>query len=119
MEQDHRKHTAYHEAGHAIACDELGVAHDGLSVVPDKKDGSAGRIAMEDSDDEFWIRPGTDRLSPENQAAFQAWAEDQAVIDFAGHAAVVVLLGIGDMSDESARRHGAHSDFDNARQTRD
>jgi len=112
---DQRKHTVIHEAGHAVACNELGIMNDSLSIIPNVEEGSAGGIAVEDSEEVFFVPPGTDPFSPENQAALQAWAENHAIIDYAGHAAVVVLLGMGDMSDRSAMRHGAYSDFENAR----
>lgn len=107
------RETAYHEAGHVIACDEMGVHHGGLSIVP-HEDGTIGRAPV-DGDDGFYVRPGTDPFSPENEAGYRAWAEEQAVIDYAGHAAVVAALGIGSMSDESGAAHGAGEDFEKAR----
>jgi hypothetical protein len=108
-----QRHTAYHEAGHVIACDELQVNHGGLSIVP-RKDGSLGRAPVEGGS--HFNPRGADLDSPENEAAFRAWAEEQAVIDYAGHAAVVALLGVGSMSDASARAHGAGPDFEKARE---
>jgi hypothetical protein len=104
--------TAYHEAGHVIACDELNVLHDGLSILA-RADGTAGRAPVE-GDDGFVIPRGTDPNSPENEAGFRAWAETQSVIDYAGHAAIVVLLGPGDMGDKSAQAEGASNDFEKA-----
>jgi hypothetical protein len=66
-----------------------------------------------EGDDCYFIR-GTDPFSPENEAGFKAWAEEQAVIDYAGHAAVVAFLGVGDMTDGSAASYGAGSDFGKA-----
>ncbi len=37
-----RRKTAYHEAGHAIAAEELEVLHDGAWIIP-RADGTAGR----------------------------------------------------------------------------
>ncbi len=106
-----RKHTAFHEAGHAVAALELDVQFDGISIVP--TDHRAGRVGVED-DDGFPIHPGTDWKSPDNERAFRAWAARQAIIDYAGHAAVVVLLRVGDMSYRSAAQHGAWDDYDKA-----
>jgi ATP-dependent Zn protease len=106
--------TAYHEAGHAVAAMELGVWYDGLSIIP-RGDGTVGHVRVE-GDDGFWMPHGSDPDSPENMAKYWAWAEQQAVIDYAGHAALVVLLGIGDMSEKSAKVNGALEDFDKARE---
>jgi len=106
------KRTAYHEAGHAIAATELDVQFDVISIAGDE--GRAGTVGVE-GDDGFFVRPGTDPLSPDNERAYRAWADQQAVIDYAGHAAVVALLGAGDMGDESAAAYGAGDDFEKAR----
>lgn len=105
--------TAYHEVGHAIAADELDVEYGPMSNIP-RDDGTAGRVGVEG--DDFFSPLGGDMHSPENEQAFGAWAERQAVIDYAGYAAVVGLLGIGDMSNESAEKYGAASDFEKAHQ---
>lgn len=107
-------HTAYHEAGHWIAADELDVPTDGISILS-KDDGTAGRVHVEGGDG-FFLTPGSDPYSPENERLFQEYATTQAIIDYAGHAAVVSLLGIGDMSDECALESGAGSDFEKARE---
>lgn len=97
------KHNiAIHETGHAIAARVLGLQFDMISIV--RGEGNAGSIGVE-GDDRFSCEG--DMYSPENEAKFQDWAETQATIDYAGHAALVVVLGIGDMSHKSARMHGA------------
>jgi hypothetical protein len=68
-----------------------------------------GRVGVE-GDDAFLIMPG----SSWNEGAFRAWADTQAVIDYAGHAAIVAVLGIGDMGYRSGRKEGAQDDFDKA-----
>jgi len=103
--------TAIHEAGHVVACLELDVAFDLISVVA--RDCLAGRVGVE-GDDGFFIPPGTDPNSPENERGFRAWAERQAIIDYAGHAALVALLGAGDMSHRSAVESGAGPDYKKA-----
>lgn len=109
-----REETAYHEAGHVFACDELGVLHGGLSIIP-RGDGTGGRVPVE-GDDGFFVPEGIAPDSLDVEGAFCAWAEEQAVIDYAGHAGVVELLGIADMTDRSAARHGAGLDFEKARE---
>jgi hypothetical protein len=103
-----KKEIAIHEAGHAIAAAELDVVFDDISIVTCA--GIAGRVGV-DGDQRFDVPPGVDPHSSENEEAFLAWAEKHAVIDYAGHAAIVTLLGIGDMSQRSGCEHGAHSDF--------
>lgn len=110
---DRDMHTAYHEAGHWIAADTLDVQTDMMSIIP-SVDGTGGRIGVA-GDEGYWIPPGTDPFSPENELAFREWATTQAVIDYAGHAAVVALLGVGDMTDECASSNGADADFEKAR----
>jgi ATP-dependent Zn protease len=105
------KRTTYHEVGHAIACDELDIEFDRVSIIPGE--GRLGSVAVE-GDDYFSINPSVS--AAENDAAFQKWAEQQAIVDYAGHAAVVALLGEGSMSDKSARENGASDDFEKARQ---
>ena len=105
-----RRHVAYHEAGHAIAAEELDVQFGMITIVPNGY--SAGGVGVE-GDDGFSVEG--DAFSPENEHAFQAWAEQQSIIDYAGHAAIVVLLGIGDMSHKSALANGASDDFIKAR----
>jgi len=108
-----RKATAIHEAGHAVAAMELGVMFTIISIVPGE--GYDGRVLVEGGD--YFIMPlGTDPYSPENERAFRAWAEQQAIIDYAGHAAIVAVLGVGDMSYRSACQHGAWDDFSKASQ---
>ncbi len=101
--------TAYHETGHAIAADELDVMYLGISIVPGE--GTLGNVPVE-GDEYSPFAPGPD--PSENEKLFREWAEQQAVIDYAGHAAVVELLGIGEMSGESAEAEGAGSDFEKA-----
>lgn len=108
-----RLRTAYHELGHVIACEELNVLSLDVSIEP-RDDGTLGRVPVE-GDDGFCVPFGTDPYSPENEAAYRAWAEEQAIIDYAGHAAVAMLLGHGDMSDSSAEANGAGEDFGKAR----
>ncbi len=103
------EHTAYHETGHAIASDELGVQYGRISIVPGE--GKLGSVTVEG---DGFFNPGSDPFSPESEKLFREWAEQQAVIDYAGHAAVVELLGIGDMSGESAEAEGAGCDFEKA-----
>ena len=67
-----------------------------------------------EGDDCFLIVSGTDPSSPENEAGFRAGADLQAIIEYAGHAAVVALLGKGDMTEESATACGAEQDFERA-----
>ena len=98
--------TAFHEAGHAIAADELGAAYYCISIVPGEE--HAGAVGAE-GDDCFLIASGTAPSSPENEAG-----DHQAIIDYAGHAAVVALLGKGDMTEESAILRGAGPDFERA-----
>ncbi|MDA0984017.1 MAG: hypothetical protein O3A06_13570 [Proteobacteria bacterium] len=107
------KQTAYHEAGHAVASLELGVNFGVVSIIRGA-DGTAGRVSVE-GDDGYFPLPGTDPHSLKSKAGYQRWAEEQAVIDYAGHAAVVVLLGIGSMSETSAEGFGAGPDFLKAR----
>jgi hypothetical protein len=89
--------AAYHAAGHAIACDELGVYYEKVSVAD-----TCRRVSADDSED----------LTPEQQRHYTLI---EAVIDFAGHAAVVKVLQQGDMSGWPARELGAGPDFDKAR----
>lgn len=107
-------HTAYHEAGHWVAADELDVLTGGISIIS-KDDGTAGRVGV-DNDDGFLPLPDTDPYSPENERLFHEWATTQAVIDYAGHGAVVSILGLGDMSDENAILQGGWPDFQKARE---
>src|SRR2546425_9383933 len=104
--------TAYHEAGHAIAALELGILFDTVSIVPGQ--GRLGSVKVE-GDDGWFAPPGTDPDSPQNKKAFSKWAEEQAVIDYAGQAAVVALSGTGSMSAKSAAAQGAADDFAKAR----
>jgi hypothetical protein len=112
-------HAAYHEAGHAVVADTVGLTYSLASIIPNPDDGTSGGVPVE-GDDCYWVPPGTDPNSPENEAAFEEWAEEwaeeQALTDYAGHGALVALLGIGDMSDESAAAHGAGADFEKARE---
>jgi hypothetical protein len=105
------KITAFHEAGHAVACRHFEVLHDTIFIV--RGEGRDGSIPVE-GDNGFMVPCGTDPFSEQNERAFQAWAEQQAIIDYAGHAAVVALLRIGDMSRASAESLGAASDYDKA-----
>ena len=75
--------------------------------------GTAGRIGVEDGEG-FFPPPEIDPSSPEFNRLHHEWATNQAVIDFAGHAAIVALLGIGDMSHKSAIANGAGPDFEKA-----
>jgi hypothetical protein len=104
--------TPVHEAGHAVAALELNVEFGMVSII--QGEASHGSVSVE-NDDGIIIPPGTDPYSPENELRYRAWAQEQAIIDYAGHAAVVVLLGIGDMSWWSARCYGAQEDFDKAK----
>jgi len=106
--------TAYHEVGHVIVADEFNVEYENLSMIP-RNDGTAGRVGVE-GDDYFSPPLGEDMHLPKSERAFRAQAEEQAVIDYAGHAAVVCLLGFGDMSNESAEKCGAGSDYEKAHQ---
>ena len=69
-----------------------------------------------EGDDCFYVLPGTDPFSAENNRAYRKWAYAQSTIDYAGHAAIVALLGLGKMTYRSARAHGACSDFEKARE---
>ena len=93
-----RQRTAIHEAGHCVAADAFKLARRAPSI---RCDGSAGRVWIEEA-----RRPGAHR---------DVWVMRQAVIDYAGHAAVVALLDWGSMSEASARAHGAGDDFRRAR----
>jgi hypothetical protein len=107
---DELYHTAIHEAGHAVAAMELNIQFDMVSVLPHES--FAGNIGVE-GDDGYWLSR-TDPNSPENKRAYREWARQQAVIDYAGHAAIVVLLDWADMGYRSAMQHGAGDDYDKA-----
>ena len=98
------RRTAYHEVGHALAADEFRLLRSRPSIIPDIRDGTAGRVYVEGIGGPA---PGANRA---------VWAMRQSVIDYAGHAAVVALLGRGSMSDRSAAAHGAGGDFARARE---
>jgi hypothetical protein len=98
------RRTAYHEVGHALAADEFDLLRGSPSIIPDLRDGTAGRVYVEGIGGPA---PGANRA---------VWAMRQSVIDYAGHAAVVALLGRGTMSDRSAGAHGAGGDFARARE---
>jgi hypothetical protein len=85
------KLAAYHEAGHEIAANELDVATGGVVSIIHSEDGTAGRTFTE-----------------------TCGQSENAVICYAGHAAVVCLLGVGDMSDASACSNGARLDWEEA-----
>lgn len=107
-----RMKTAVHESAHALVAMELDVAFHVLEIIEDPDDDCSGAVGVE-GDDAFLVAPG---LTPErSEQLFQEWAEQQAVIDYAGHAAVVTLMNLGDMSEESADAHGAGEDFEKAR----
>ncbi|MEO8754711.1 MAG: hypothetical protein ABI624_18745, partial [Casimicrobiaceae bacterium] len=105
--------TAIHEAGHAVAAIDLGVYIDGVSIVRDET--TLGRVGVEDGG-EFFVPAGMDPAPPECDALYRKWADDQATIDSAGHAAVVGLLKHGDMGHRSAIQNGALDDYANARE---
>lgn len=98
------RRTAYHEVGHALAADEFSLLRSTPSIIPDIRDRTAGRVYVEGIGGPA---PGANRA---------VWAMRQSVIDYAGHAAVVALLGRGSMSDRSAAAHGAGRDFARARE---
>jgi len=107
---DQRQLTAYHEAGHEMAADELGVVTAGIvSIVPNPDDETLGRMASE-----VQTFPWKSGYSPEEDAAFREVMFHDAVINYAGHAALVALLGAEDMSEDCAARHGAGQDWANA-----
>lgn len=106
-----RLRTAIHEAGHVIAAMELGVYFGDVSIESDGE--TAGRVGVE-GDDCFNVPSGTDPFSEENNRLFAQWADQQATIDYAGHAAVVAILGAGRMSLRDAVRSGAGPDFSKA-----
>jgi hypothetical protein len=99
---------AIHEAGHAIASDELEVEWNLIDIEGDGE--IAGWVGVE-GDDGFM--EGPDPL--ENERRYRIWAVTHATIDYAGHAAVVVALGGADMTWESAAANGAESDFKKAK----
>jgi hypothetical protein len=104
-------HIAIHEAGHAIAAIELEIAFEMISIEPSQD--TAGRIGVE-GDDGYWFGPGRDSANPSNDKRFQQWADEQAIIDYAGHAAIVTLLGESAMNSRAAVRAGAGTDFKKA-----
>jgi hypothetical protein len=103
--------SAYRETGHAIACVELKVHLLSASILAGEGYAAGRRV---EGDDGFVIAPDSDPFSRASEAGFRAWLGKQAVIDYAGHAAVVIMLGIGDMDDASANANGAGEDFDKA-----
>lgn len=103
-------HTAYHEVGHWIAALELGVFASNLSIIPDSEEQTSGRVPIAGGHGLLPL-PGEDGSSPTFQSACLKHAEDQAIISFSGHAAIVSTLGIGDMGEESAIANGAGMDF--------
>jgi ATP-dependent Zn protease len=45
LEKDNElKYTAFHEAGHVIACCELGLPFEKVSIIPDSQTGNPGRV---------------------------------------------------------------------------
>jgi hypothetical protein len=94
------RHIAVHEAGHWIAAYEMG--HDSEEITIVATDWYMGRVAAEMEDSYF--EPG-----PEAR-------HNCAVILYAAHAAVVEVLGIGDMGEDSADRLGGSNDFAYARE---
>jgi hypothetical protein len=98
------EHTAVHEAGHAIAACELEMIYAYCSIEANEQRGTLGNVAVAE-DEPHPSAP---------DATFTAWSESHAVVDYAGHAALVVLLGIGEMSGQSAQQHGADQDFEQA-----
>lgn len=108
---DERAISAYHEAGYAIACVELGVDFLRASIIAGE--GYAGDSPVE-RDKSGVIAPDGASFSAASNGWFRAWLEKLAVIGYAGHASVVTLLGIGDMGDDSANTNGAGKAFDRA-----
>ena len=88
---------AYHAAGHAIACDELGIYYENVLVADPCR------------------RPPIDYVSDGTPEQERHYTLVETVIDYAGHAAVVAVLKHGDMSEWSASRSGAGQDFHKAR----
>ncbi len=84
--------TAVHEAGHAVLANEFGIYLDPVSIRPDAD--SAG-----------WI------LAESTYGASRELLAKHACMLYGGHAAIVVLLRKGDMTDSSAKLYGAGSDF--------
>lgn len=104
MPTDRERQTAVHEAGHVVARDELGHEQHFVSIEQDYAEGSAGRAV------------GEDRAEAFGDGADESVRAEEAVSSYAGHAAVVVVLGRGEMTDESAREHGAEGDLEDVRQ---
>ena len=111
LEINDELHSAYHESGHWVAAFELEVLALGLSIIPDSEEQTAGRVPVEGGNG-LWLPSGAEQDSPQYQAVWREHAEKQAIISYAGHAAVVSILGIGDMSEESAIANGAGMDFE-------
>ena len=99
---DERERSAYHAAGHAIACDELGVYYEKVAVMCEQNACPCRRRPID------YVADG----NPEQERHYTLV---EAVIDYAGHAAVVALLKHGDMSEWSASQLGAGHDFRKAR----
>lgn len=108
------KMTAYHEAAHAVAADDLRCMFGGVTIIPDLDEGTSGTAEIDDIG-EFLVPRGMDPASPECDQLYLEWAENAAVVLYAGHAAVVSILGQSDMSDEGGASCGALSDFEKAR----
>lgn len=80
--------AAVHKAGHAIAAAAVGLEWSFTSIGSDG--GTGGRIGVR-GDEGFDGVPS----SPDYDAQYHACAMQQAILDCAGHATMVVILGIG------------------------
>lgn len=89
-----KRHTAHHEAGHAVVAFHFAHHIREVSILRDYQNSTAGNVELEEM-----LPTEADRL-------------ERIVVCYAGHAAVVALLGLGDMSHRSAIEHGAFRDYE-------
>ncbi len=97
-----REQLAYHTAGHAIASDELGICYEKASIIRDAQDADPCRRAPTD-----YVPHG----SPEQE---RHYTSVEAVIDYAGRAAVVAVLKHGEHERMVASQLSAGHDFGKA-----
>lgn len=104
--------TAYHEAGHVIACDEFNIACGVVTITPNEERETAGHCMHAEDAPYECFKKG--KLTTDEIKAIATWNEQHAIVGYAGHAALVALLNIGGMSDISAAENGAGQDFEKA-----
>jgi ATP-dependent Zn protease len=94
------RHTAIHEAGHAVAGRVLTLFCGGTTIVPDHKEGAAGHTIIADPEEcvQAWRKRG--KVRDKDNAVFHA----RIMAYMAGVEAEVILLGSTKGGDADDRR---------------